>query len=150
MHSPKIISLLVLTLTGCWLAACTSQPPATAMPAMQACPSSPNCVSSQAQGDAFIEAFTLIMPAQQAWPEIIITLQSMPRTKIILETPDYIHATATSLVFRFVDDLELQLVSDGKTIDVRSASRVGYSDMGVNRRRLEELRKRLQEQQIIQ
>lgn len=119
------------------------------MPAMQACPSSPNCVSSLAEGDAFIEPFTLSVPAQQAWPEIIKTLQAMPRTKIILETPDYIHAKATSLIFRFVDDLELQLVSDGKTIDVRSASRIGYSDMGVNRRRVDEIRERLQEQQII-
>jgi uncharacterized protein (DUF1499 family) len=56
------------------------------------------------------------------------------------ETPGYLHAECRSALFGFVDDLELHLrVSEG-VIAVRSASRLGYSDLGVNRRRVEILR----------
>ena len=54
----------------------------------------------------------------------------------------YIHTEFTSAFFRFVDDVEFLLDDGTRTIHVRSASRVGYSDFGVNRRRVEELRSR--------
>jgi uncharacterized protein (DUF1499 family) len=55
-----------------------------------------------------------------------------------------LRAQATSRVFKFVDDVELRLLSDAKVIEMRSASRVGYWDFGVNRRRLERLRQRFE------
>jgi uncharacterized protein (DUF1499 family) len=58
------------------------------------------------------------------------------------ENETYLRATFRSRVFRFVDDLECRLASEDGVIHVRSASRVGYSDLGVNRRRVEHLRKR--------
>jgi uncharacterized protein (DUF1499 family) len=64
----------------------------------------------------------------------------MKRAKIITEKDDYIHAEYTSALFRFVDDVELYFDKAKKIIHVRSASRVGYGDMGVNRKRVEELR----------
>jgi len=73
----------------------------------------------------------------------------MPRTKIIRFTDDYIHAECTSAVFGFVDDLELHLKPAEKIIAVRSASRLGHSDLGVNRKRVEGLRAVLSRQGII-
>ena len=140
-----IISILVLS-----LAACSSSNPIESQGAMAPCPESPNCVSSQAQGDAFINPFVLREEARQAWPAIIKTVQVMPRSAIITQSPGYIHATQASRIFRFVDDLELELLADDKTINVRSASRTGYSDMGVNRERVESLRQTLRQQNIIE
>jgi uncharacterized protein (DUF1499 family) len=141
--------LIYATLSLCLLA-CSGTNPVSEQGAMAPCPESPNCVSSREDGDAAIKAFELNEDSQQAWPEVILSVKSMPRTKIVEQSPGYLHAEAKSLIFRFVDDLELELLSDGKTIDIRSASRTGHSDMGVNRERVENLRKALQEKNIIQ
>jgi uncharacterized protein (DUF1499 family) len=67
-------------------------------------------------------------------------LSGMKRTTIVAEKEDYLHAEAKSLIFRFVDDVEFYFPVDQNIIHVRSASRVGQSDMGVNRKRVEEIR----------
>jgi uncharacterized protein (DUF1499 family) len=64
----------------------------------------------------------------------------MPRTRIVSLKPDYLHAESSSAVFGFVDDLELHLRPDENIIAIRSASRLGHSDFGVNRNRVEKLR----------
>jgi len=66
----------------------------------------------------------------------------MKRTTIVAEKEDYLHAEAKSLIFRFVDDVEFYFPATEKLIHVRSASRVGHSDLGVNRKRVEEIRSR--------
>jgi len=105
------------------------------------CPSSPNCVSSDAADSAHsIAAFTLTIPSGDAWPAVRQSVASLARTKIIAETSDYLHAECTSAVFGFIDDLELHLRSAEGVVAVRSAARLGYSDLGVNRRRIEDLR----------
>jgi uncharacterized protein (DUF1499 family) len=65
----------------------------------------------------------------------------MKRVEIIENRDNYLHAEFTSLIFRFVDDVEFLIDAPNGVIQVRSASRKGYSDMGVNRRRVEEIRK---------
>jgi len=60
---------------------------------------------------------------------------------LALEEGDYLHAEARSLLFRFVDDVEFLFDADKQVIHVRSASRTGYSDLGVNRRRVERIRR---------
>lgn len=142
--------LLIIHVLGICLTACSSNNPIDQQGAMAPCPSSPNCVSSRGQDDAFISPFVLTGVAQQSWPSIIDILMAMPRTEIIEQSPGYVHATASSRIFSFVDDMELELVSDGKTIDIRSASRTGYSDMGVNRKRMEQLREMLSEAGLIE
>ena len=72
-----------------------------------------------------------------------------PRTKVINETDDYLHAECSSAFFGFVDDLELHLLRSQRLIAVRSASRLGYSDFGVNRRRVENLRAELIKRGVI-
>jgi uncharacterized protein (DUF1499 family) len=61
-----------------------------------------------------------------------------------------IHAECKSMIFRFVDDLTLHLTPSNSIIHIRSAARTGYSDLGVNRRRVENLRKKLQQNDIIE
>lgn len=112
------------------------------------CPDSPNCVSSQADDERhFIEPLSYSGDAQVAWDILVSIVQSWKRTMILEEEDHYLHAGVRSLVFRFVDDVELLLNPEAKRIHVRSASRTGYSDFGVNRRRVEQLRKVFLEQQ---
>jgi uncharacterized protein (DUF1499 family) len=68
-------------------------------------------------------------------------LAGLPRTRVVAEEADYLHAECTSLIFRFVDDLEFSVDRLEKKIHVRSASRVGKYDFGVNRRRVEAIRR---------
>ena len=118
---------------------------------LSACPASPNCVSSDAVDDAHgVAPFQLIVPPQEGWRSIRSAVEGLPRTKIISFTDDYIYAECASAVFGFVDDLELHLRPAEKLIAVRSASRLGYSDLGVNRQRVEGLRSALRERGIIQ
>lgn len=67
----------------------------------------------------------------------------LPRTKLVDESDTYLHYEFTSLLLRFVDDVEFVLDDETKTIHFRSASRTGYGDFGVNRRRMEDIRSRL-------
>ena len=74
---------------------------------------------------------------------LLAVIGNLPRMTIVTETQDYIHAEARSLVFRFVDDVEFLVDRDARLIHIRSASRVGKSDLGVNRKRIEQIRKAL-------
>ena len=114
------------------------------------CPSSPNCVSSNATDDGHkVEAFVLSASPEVAWGVIREEAAALPRTTITEETPDYLHVQCASALFGFVDDFELHLRQSTGTVDIRSASRVGYSDLGVNRRRVERLRQALQARGVI-
>lgn len=114
------------------------------------CPRSPNCVSSDA-ADAkhFVVAFRPALPVTEAWPRLREIVRTLPRTEIISETTDYLHAECRSAVFGFVDDLELHARPAQNLIAVRSAARLGYSDFGVNRRRVENLRAMLLDRRVI-
>jgi uncharacterized protein (DUF1499 family) len=106
------------------------------------CPESPNCVSSESADRAhFTEPLRYTGEAARAWQRLQSVLAAEPRITIIEDTGSYLHAEARSLVFRFVDDVEFLLDSAHGVIHVRSASRVGYGDFGVNRRRVERIRK---------
>ena len=118
---------------------------------LAACPNSPNCVSSQATGaDHFIAPFKIVGNVEEAWAALKNALISQSRTVITSETSETLHAQATSLVFRFVDDIDAILDADAKLIHIRSASRTGYGDFGVNRKRVETLRSQLQQEHVIE
>ncbi|MFA6051051.1 MAG: DUF1499 domain-containing protein [Methylobacter sp.] len=115
------------------------------------CPNSPNCVSSQAtDAGHFIKPFKIIGNIEEAWAVLKKALTSQSRTVITGETADTLHAEATSLVFRFVDDIDAILDVDTGLIHIRSASRTGYGDFGVNRRRVETLCSQLQQAHAIE
>jgi len=111
---------------------------------LAACPTSPNCVSSDAEAaEQQIEPLRLSVAAEDAWREAQAVVASLPGTKIVTVASDYLHAECRSTVFGFVDDLELHLRPEERLIAVRSAARLGYSDFGVNRKRVERLRSEL-------
>ena len=114
------------------------------------CRDSPNCVSSQAE-DAkhFIEPFKISGSPEEAWKALKKALSSQSRMVITHETDDTLHAEATSLVFHFIDDINVILDADTNIIHIRSASRTGHSDFGVNRKRIEALRLQLQKAHMI-
>ncbi len=105
------------------------------------CPDRPNCVSSQA-ADArhAIEPLSYTGDAQVAWKILKTIVAKQPRTRITRENDRHLQAECRSLVFRFVDDLEFLLDPEHARVQVRSAARTGYSDFGVNRRRVERIR----------
>ena len=105
------------------------------------CPSSPNCVVSQ-NGDQehTIEPIAYQSDRATAKETLLKVLSVVPRTEVIDQTDDYIHTESTSRIFKFVDDAEFYFPEDLNVIHVRSASRVGESDLGVNRRRIEQIR----------
>jgi uncharacterized protein (DUF1499 family) len=106
------------------------------------CPSSPNCVSSLAS-DAMHAIRPLPLPAADPIGVVRGIVESFPRTRVLQSDDGYLHATFASRIFRFVDDVEFLVDADAGVLHVRSASRVGQGDMGVNRRRVEAIRTRL-------
>ena len=110
------------------------------------CPNSPNCVSSQSSDvDHSIAALTYSSTPEQAIANLKSVIQSLPRTKIITESKDYLYAEFKSALMGFVDDVEFYLDRKANVIQVRSASRLGQSDLGVNRKRIETIRAKLAE-----
>jgi uncharacterized protein (DUF1499 family) len=114
------------------------------------CPSKPNCVSSDAgDEDHAIAPLEIATDPGEAWRTTVAAVKALPRTAIVSQSDDYLHAECASTVFGFVDDLELHLRAAQGIIAVRSASRLGHSDLGVNRSRVEGLRTTLAEQGVV-
>ncbi|MEA3333717.1 MAG: DUF1499 domain-containing protein [Pseudomonadota bacterium] len=136
--------LLLVTMP---LLSCSDKPPANlgiSDSKLAPCPKSPNCVSSDARDSKHnTPPLQLIMPPSEAFQIARELVLKLPRTRIINETSEYLHAECKSALFGFVDDLELNLRPTERIIAIRSASRLGYSDFGVNRRRVTELRNSL-------
>lgn len=110
------------------------------------CPDKPNCVSSQSTDQRHaIAPLRYDGSSEKAKQDLIKTIETLKRARVVKVEGDFIHAEFTSAFFRFVDDVDFILDDRAKTIHVRSASRVGYSDLGVNRRRVTEIRARFHE-----
>ncbi len=115
------------------------------------CPDTPNCVSSLAKNTKYrVEPFKLKKDPETSWDMVQKTVGSLPRTKVVSADNRDIHAECKSMIFRFVDDVMLHLTPSNGIIHIRSASRTGYFDLGVNRDRVENLRKKLQQKGIIE
>jgi len=105
------------------------------------CPSSPNCVSSLAEDRKHaIEPLRYSGSRDEARKRLTGILKKLARVNVTVAETDYIRAEFHSLIFRFVDDVEFLLPERGNIIHVKSASRVGYSDLGANRKRVEQIR----------
>jgi uncharacterized protein (DUF1499 family) len=112
------------------------------------CPKSPNCVSSLAEDKQhFIEPIPYNGEIAVTRHKLLEILDSFKRVRVVRIEEKYIHAEFVSSVFRFVDDVEFYFDDAKKVIQMKSASRAGYSDLGVNRRRMEKIRKRFNSQQ---
>ena len=107
---------------------------------LAACPLSPNCVSTQTdQVEKRMQPISFAGSTKEAMLRLKEVIESMPRTRFITQTDNYLHVEFRSLLLRFVDDVEFLIDSDQKQIHFRSASRVGHSDLGVNRARMNQL-----------
>jgi uncharacterized protein (DUF1499 family) len=111
---------------------------------LTACPNSPNCVcSSDSDPEHAIEPLKLTLSPEQAIAALKQIIEAMPKTKIVEESSDYLYAQFTSQLMGFVDDVEFYVNRGANVIQVRSASRLGKSDLGVNRKRIELIRSQL-------
>ena len=111
---------------------------------LKKCPESPNCVNSQAKDEEHsIEPIVLTGSPQVVKDVLESSINSFGNAKIIFSDSSYIRAEFTSSLFRFVDDVEFYFPTtdvDETTVHFRSASRLGHSDLGVNRERIEKIR----------
>jgi len=107
---------------------------------LRACPASPNCVCSEFAGkNSFVEPLNYSIAHADAWGSVkqaIITTGG----ELVTEQGAYLHARYVTPLMRYVDDMEMRMDEDAHVIHVRSASRVGHSDMGANRERVERMR----------
>lgn len=129
--------LLSTSLTNLW---------AQDNPLIKDCPESPNCVSSKAsKATHFVEPLNFSKSPEEFQKFVEQILKQFPRTKLARLDKNYAHIEFTSLILRFTDDLELFFDPVESKIHIRSASRVGYSDMGVNKRRVLKIRGTLEQ-----
>ncbi|XDD49406.1 DUF1499 domain-containing protein [Leptospira sp. WS92.C1] len=108
------------------------------------CPETPNCVGSfvaATDPEHFISPLSYTGTPDEAMIKLKTVIREYPRTQIIKEESNYLYVEFTSFFWRFVDDVEFLVDSKTSKIQVRSASRLGKSDLGVNRKRIESIRK---------
>jgi len=107
---------------------------------LEPCPQSPNCVSSQAwDAEQRVPPFTFVGSAADALDTLAALIEADPAARIVERRGIYLRAEYRSRWLRFVDDLELLADEEGGVVHVRSASRLGWSDLGANRHRVEAL-----------
>lgn len=124
-----------------FLTACAGEPPqdiGIQNGRLAPCPDSPNCVSSFEDDETHG-----IAPLQADLASIESVLLQMDRTNIVEKNDNYLYAEFTSRFMGFVDDVEFLYEPQSGLTHVRSASRLGYSDLGANRSRIEAIRARL-------
>lgn len=143
-------ALMCAALTGCATVADDDLKSAS-ISVLAKCPATPNCVCSQeTDGGHRIEPLAINGDADLAWTTLQKALVDDPSISVITSSPHYLRAEAKTRLLRFTDDVEFLLDRDAGVIHMRSASRIGLSDLGKNRRRLEALRQTLREAGVVE
>ena len=138
---------VVIFAAALMLTACSQTPVMIDDRSAEPCVDSPNCVSTQdTREDHQLDPFLLTPSATLNNIEQVAL--SLPRANTAVKTEDYLRIEYTSRVFGFVDDLELRMANS--KLWVRSQSRVGYYDFGVNRQRAQTLRAALKQASLIE
>ena len=105
------------------------------------CPESPNCVSTQSTDAKHrIDPIVYTVSVEEARGRLLGIVLATPRTRVVTQEEGYLHVEYKSRIFGFVDDVEFWFDDENKRIHFRSASRKGYSDLGANRKRMENIR----------
>lgn len=137
-------TILIILLFGSILSSCSDEKlPLVGIreSRLTPCPDSPNCVSSQGSDRAYtVEPLTYDSEAEKIIADLKAVVGSMKGATIVSKSAVYLHVEFQSDVFRFIDDVEFMVDDMAKVVHVRSASRVGYYDFGINRKRLEKIR----------
>ena len=111
---------------------------------LEPCPSKPNCVSTMAKNkEHSIAAIPFTGQTVQAIAAIRRVCLNEPRVTLEKETKTYLHFTFKTRLLGFIDDVEFLVSETEKLIHFRSASRLGYSDLGVNRERMDVISKKI-------
>ncbi len=141
----RLIFYIIMTISM------TTQADAPTKKQLPPCLDTPNCVSSQATDKGhYIAPFKIFGDPKFAWAELRKAIMAHDRMFITHETDNTLHAEATSLVLHFVDDIDAILDTEAGLIHVRSASRRGHSDFGVNRKRIEKFRAQLRKLHVLE
>lgn len=125
-----------------FLTACAGEPPqniGVQNGRLTPCPDSPNCVSSFATDETHA-----IEPLAASLADVERVLLGFDDTNIVSSEGDYLYAEFTTRIMGYVDDVEFLYDRNNGVTHVRSASRLGYSDLGANRNRIERIRSELQ------
>ncbi len=112
------------------------------------CPSTPNCVCSQSDLsdiEHFIQPFSYSGSKEKAKEKLLSVIMNSAGSEIIKNDSDYIHVEFTTLIMRFKDDIQFYFDDSTKVIHFKSASRLGSGDLGVNRKRMENIRSKFME-----
>jgi uncharacterized protein (DUF1499 family) len=113
------------------------------------CPGTPNCVCSDDEGASHIAPLRLREEAPAAWEGLVLALTTQTGFTITSRGSHELRVMAKTPILGFIDDLIFQLRPELGEIAIRSESRIGYWDLGTNRRRLETLRRVLSAQGLI-
>ncbi len=145
----RIMQLCLVASVLLLLPGCTSPPDhLSGGGTLAPCPNTPNCVSSEVP-DKSIEPFYLKDSTAVGWQALLNLLESESEYTIVTKETNYVHAEVRTALMKFVDDVEFQLLPGEQRIAVRSASRLGFSDLGANKRRLKTIRTQLLELGVI-
>lgn len=135
-----VLSWIFLTVFGCATSAQERKDAATGE--LSPCPDSPNCVSTKNKDpDRAMPPLPYVGTRQESMERLLRILRGMKRSTLVLTTATFLRAEFRSALFRFVDDVEFLFDDKERQIHFRSASRTGYYDFGVNRRRMNEISK---------
>ncbi len=141
MRTLPIAVVIMLSLSACAYLPQPHETGLTATGTLRPCPSQPHCVSSlDSDPDRYVAPLHGGVDPRATWQHAITLLTGLPRARVAELTDTYARVEVTSRLMRFVDDIELRLRPTDGTIDVRSSSRIGWWDGGVNRSRVEWLR----------
>jgi uncharacterized protein (DUF1499 family) len=123
------------------LIACSTTPPVGGLMDghLRPCPKRPNCTTSDSGISSSVAPISFHASPEKAWQQMQILIQELGG-EIGEIRPTYLWATFTSRLFHFIDDVELRMEPQENLIHIRSGARVGYSDFGVNRKRIEKIR----------
>lgn len=136
----KIVALFLIVMSAVACAGHAQESRTKTSADLAPCPDSPNCVSTKSKAAGHgMPPLPYLKSGKESMDRLLEIVRSMKRATIVYATPSYLHVEFRSALLRFVDDVEFALDDSAGVIHFRSASRTGYYDFGVNRRRMKEI-----------
>lgn len=136
----EIVVLFLILMSAVACAGHAQDSRSTTLADLAPCPDSPNCVSTRSKDPGHtMPPLPYLQSGRESMDRLVEVVRHMKRATIISSTPSYLHVEFRSALFRFVDDVEFVLDDSSLLIHFRSASRTGYYDFGVNRRRMKKI-----------
>jgi uncharacterized protein (DUF1499 family) len=136
----KIVVLFLIVMSAVACAGRAQESRSKTAADLAPCSDSPNCVSTQSRdAGRAMPPLPYLKSAEESMERLVAIVREMKRVAIVSATSSYLHVEFRSAFFRFVDDVQFVLDDSARVIHFRSASRTGYYDFGVNRRRMQEM-----------